>query len=277
MPLCTIYLLALHPTSPLPVQTFLTALRSTPLQPLIISRVIRWIILPTRLSADKLLAQNVHWDILLILPGTDPLPPALQNQVLHKWSVTAGVPSRLLQDFASKNEKLLHPEPGSTPRLKDREGKLATDSQHLELSAELQEWIEEFSLHGGKEGTGAVSMLNLLSFKPGLKDSYLKYGAAFAKSIGSSRGGNAKVVGTVVNVNGTAKIPEGKEGEGEGLWDEVALAHYPSLRHFAEMLGAEDYQEVNKRYRVPALRDTFILATSEIGIADIIGEERARL
>lgn len=90
-----------------------------------------------------------------------------------------------------------------------------------------------------------------------MKDSYLKYGAAFAKTIGAKRGGNAKIVGTVVDVEGAEKKKE---------WDEVALAHYPSLQHFADMLASEDYQEVNLKYRVPALRDTFILCTSELGL-----------
>ncbi len=99
-------------------------------------------------------------------------------------------------------------------------------------------------------------MLNLLAFKPGLKSEYLKYGAEFAKSVGSRRGGNAKIVGSVIR-DGTA--------DGEG-WDEVALAHYPSIWHFADMLASEDYQAVNKRHRVGSLRDTFILCTSELGL-----------
>lgn len=47
---------------------------------------------------------------------------------------------------------------------------------------------------------------------------------------------------------------------------QVALAHYPSLDHFADMLASEDYQDVNKKYRVPSLKDTCILCTSELGI-----------
>jgi hypothetical protein len=38
----------------------------------------------------------------------------------------------------------------------------------------------------------------------------------------------------------------GKQGKDEG-WDEIALAHYPSLEHFAAMLASSDYQEVNHR------------------------------
>lgn len=105
-------------------------------------------------------------------------------------------------------------------------------------------------------------MLNFLSFKPDMKHSYLQYGKAFAESIGSKRGGNAKIVGTVVDVDGQRKK------EGDGGWDEVALAHYPTIRHFEDMLAAEDYQSVNHKWRVPSLRDTLILCTSEVGIGE---------
>lgn len=144
--------------------------------------------------------------------------------------------------------------------------RIATSSQDLEMSDELREWIEnDFSRT--EEGKGAVSMLNLLAFKPGMKESYLKYGAEFAKSIGSRRGGNAKIVGSV--------IEEGA-GKGEG-WDEVALAHYPSIWHFADMLASEDYQAVNQKYRVPALKDTLILCTSELGLGSDKDVGKAKL
>jgi hypothetical protein len=86
-------------------------------------------------------------------------------------------------------------------------------------------------------------MLNLLSFKPNKKQNYLQYGAAFAESVGSRHGGVAKIVGSVVSCHGN------EEG-----WDEIAVANYPSLKHFAAMLGSAD-----KRYRLGSLRDTFIL------------------
>ncbi|KAF2750350.1 hypothetical protein M011DRAFT_465116 [Sporormia fimetaria CBS 119925] len=268
MPLCTIHLLSLKP-SPDPLPTFLSTLSSTSLKPLVISRVIRWIILPTSLSTDTLLAQNIHWDLLLILLSTSPLPSSLQSQIAHQWSVTAGIPSRLLADFHAKNKNLLHPNPSDVP---PPSGSLtnpqtADSTQHLELSPELQSWIRTFTSSGSAAGKGAVSMLNLLAFKENMKPSYLQYGAAFAKSIGSKRGGAAKLVGTVVGVVGKEKTK--KEGEGE--WDEIALAHYPSILHFADMLAGEDYQRVNKEFRVPALRDTFILCTSEIAVEEVVG------
>lgn len=90
-------------------------------------------------------------------------------------------------------------------------------------------------------------MLNLLAFKPGkaAHESYQKYGQGFAKSAGSKRGGTAKIVGKVIDE--------------DTKWQEIALAHYPSIRHFTEMLASEDYQEINHEFRLPALEDTCIL------------------
>ncbi|KAI9640491.1 hypothetical protein NHQ30_011237 [Ciborinia camelliae] len=253
MPACTIHLLSLSVSFP----QFLSALSKTSktsITPLTIARVVRWIVLPTSISIDPLLTRNIHWDILIILPNTDILPLSLQKFILHQWIVTAGVPSRLLQDFASRNKKLLHPRPEDIPPLTGSLNKprTASSAQALELSPQLLEWVKTFN---NQEGRGAVSMLNLLAFKPGLKEEYLKYGSAFAKSIGSKRGGIAKIVGNVIH--------EGVLKE-RGEWDEVALAHYPSIEHFADMLASEDYQEVNHKYRVGSLRDTFILCTTEL-------------
>ena len=272
MPLCTLHLLALHNTTPNPISTFLSALKSSPIKPLVVSRVIRWIILPTKISTEHLLARNIAWDVLLILPSTDALPTNIATLVQHHWSVTAGVPSRLTNDFANTNEKLLHPGAGTLPPLSPPSStkKTKQSSQDLELSADLDAWIDSF-IHSGssKVGTGAVSMFNLLAFHPGKKDQYLKYGAAFAKSIGSRHGGNAKIVGNVIGVNGRREREDGE-------WDEIALAHYPSIAHFRDMLASGDYQEVNHRYRVGSLRDTCILMTSEIAVEEV-GERRARL
>ncbi|KAJ4400306.1 hypothetical protein N0V91_008765 [Didymella pomorum] len=275
MPLCTLHLLALHPTTPNPLSTFLSTLKSSNLKPLVISRVIRWIILPSKLSTEHLLARNIAWDLLLILPSADPLPSDLAALVQHHWSVTAGVPSRLTTNFAKTNEELLHPAPGSVPALAPQGARETTSSaQDLELSGELNAWIDAFVQSGRKEGRGAVSMFNLLAFNPGMKAEYLKYGAAFAKSIGSRHGGNAKIVGNVTAVNG--KGVKGSEKGGEG-WDEIALAHYPSIEHFRDMLSSGDYQEVNHKHRVGSLRDTCILMTSEILIEEVLGEGKSKL
>lgn len=279
MPLCTLHLIALDPAQPKAQQSFLTALKAAKISPLVLSRVIRWIILPSQLSTEHLLARNIHWDFLLILNGTDPLPSSLQPHIHHTWTVTAGVPSRLVQDFASKNRKLLHPEAHAVPKVDEAvlETKETTSSaQSLELSSDLRDWIRAFTNGGGREARGAVSMLNLLSFEPGKKDSYLEYGRAFAESVGSRHGGDAKIVGGVVPQQQHTTDGDGgsapREGDGEG-WDEIALAQYPSILHFAGMLGDPGYQEVNHRYRLPALRDTAILMTSEVA-CELEGQER---
>ena len=46
----------------------------------------------------------------------------------------------------------------------------------------------------------------------------------------------------------------------------MALAHYPSLQHFADMIGSEDYQKSNHAWRVPSLKDTYILCTTELDV-----------
>lgn len=258
MPICTLHLLSLAPSTGIP--QFLDAVHASGIKPLTIARVVRWIILPSHTSTDVLLAQNIHWDILLTLASASPLPSSLQQHIAHQWSVKAGVPSRLVSDFESKNQRLLHPQKGDVPALTGslERPRVASSAQSLELNPALQQWVREF---GAGEGKGAVSMLNLLAFKQGKKEEYLKYGKEFGRSIGSRRGGQAKIVGSVV----PAAEGEGVGSGGEG-WDEIALAHYPSIAHFADMLASEDYQEVNHKHRVGSLKDTFILCTTELGL-----------
>ncbi|QDS69748.1 hypothetical protein FKW77_010122 [Venturia effusa] len=400
------------------------------------SKVIRWIILPKSLSTVPLLALNTHWDLLILLPGTSALPTSVTSQLAAEWHVTVGVPSRVLKDFPAKNSNLLNPPPGSVRVAARPDQTEASSTQNLELTPELASWIHSLP---PAQRNHPVSMLNLLSFVPGMKQEYLKYGAAFAKSIGSRHGGDAKIVGNVIHQdNGRAKantaasangaaaagymIPgqavdksSGKNGsagasasgpDASGLmvedettrsspskastakegasasgapaagymipdeaqnhkttskrhatgdakekisdseahkaaykitdeaqnasnqgrstsipsapaaaaaaagymiptppqpnqrtqtgasasgapssglmieteppssippqdaaakWDEIAIAHYPSLLHFAAMAGSRDYQSVNHAHRIPSLRDTFILCTMEIG------------
>ncbi|KAK5178264.1 hypothetical protein LTR16_010830, partial [Cryomyces antarcticus] len=175
---------------------------------------------------------------------------------------------------------LLHPAPASIPPLTGslERPRVAASAQKLEYTAELARWIRDCRL------PGPVSMLNLLAFRAGdaAKASYLRYGAAFAADVGARRGGVAKIVGGVVDEAGVAAGKAGDGGEGEGAregteaeaqdktrpseWDEIAIAHYPSLWHFADMAASEDYQAVNHKYRVDSLRDTCILCTSELAL-----------
>lgn len=256
MPICTVQLLAL--SSPLP--DFLSSLSSASPQPLVLSKVLRWIVRPTTLTLDPLLNQS--WDLLVIYADTTGLPASLKDKhVYNVYTVQTGVPSSLVNAFAWKNEKLLHPRengirvPELTGALK--KPRIVDSAQNLELTDELLAWSRRWDPDNTK---GAVSMLNLLKFKPGGHEGYMNYARAFAESIGKRRGGEAKVVGKVTG-----------EMVGADVWEELALAHYPSIAHFVDMAGSEDYQEVNLRHRVPSLVDTCILMTSEMEVLGVGG------
>jgi hypothetical protein len=261
MPLCTVQLVTLNGD----LEEFVKQLKNQKQQPLVLAKVIRWIITPTTLHTDRLLKQK--WDIVVIYSGTSGLPDKLRTLTSDIFSVQAGVPSTIVNNFATTNERLLHPKqvPELTGSL-DRP-RVAESAQNLEFTAELNSWLQRWDPDNSK---GAVSMLNLLAFKPGMHDEYLKYGKVFSESIGSRRGGIAQVVGRVTRGD------EGVASEETG-WDELALAHYPSIRHFADMAASEDYQEVNHKHRIPALRDTCILCTSELEIPPGSGVSQAKL
>lgn len=181
MPLATVHLIAFAP-SRTPSQ-FLRALSSHQITPLVSSKVVRWIIKPEKLSTHLTLQT---WDLLLILPSTVLLPAKLlkDDWIHHHWSITAGVPKSLINGFQEKNARILHPQKGDVPALTGSisSPKMANSTQGLELNDELLSWSKDFKL--GQNG--AVSMLNLLSFKPGKEahESYLRYGKAFSESIG---------------------------------------------------------------------------------------------
>ena len=114
-----------------------------------------------------------------------------------------------------------------------------------------------------------------------MKKEYLKYGKAFGQNVGRKYGGVAKVVGNVVptpppssstypNPSTTTQDRGISHDASSDTWDEIALAHYPSIVHFAAMLQDEEYQMVNHKHRLPSLRDTCILMTSEIGVEEMM-------
>lgn len=268
MPLATIHLIALN--NSITVPSFLALLKDTipQSQILTVSKVVRWIITPQTIDAKHLLHPKIPWDLLIIVLGNESLPSSLKDKLEDHWTCVAGVPSRLTTNFSEKNDKLLHPKPSDVPALTGSldNPRVGSTSQTLELSGELQSWVSTFK--STRAGSSPLSMLNLLAFKEGKKESYLKYGAAFADSIGIRRGGVAKLVGNVTSQS----APEVSGGK----WNEFALASYPSILHFADMLASEDYQAVNLKHRVPSLQDTLILCTSEIEIENLV-KDKAKL
>ncbi|KAI9671657.1 MAG: hypothetical protein M1831_003185 [Alyxoria varia] len=277
------------------------------------ARPIRWIIRPTHYDTDILLegapstsnASSVnsndprttpYYLLLILAPGYTIPFDLLTNRTLIRthFTLTVGIPSSLLSNYHDKNTQLLSgtgigqvpPLTGSL-RQKEKTRDGGGDTRNLELSEELQGWSQRYMEASGGSGSGghggAVSMLNLLAFEAtkDARDTYAKYGRAFAERVGSARGGLAKLVGKVVaddqhNPSGSRNekqgpssdtdIEESRRGKSskKNHWHEIALAHYPSLAHFLDMIASEDYQEANKRYRLGSLEDTCILMCDEL-------------
>jgi len=175
MPPVALRLISLAPETTIP--TFLTALRASGVKPLTINRVIRWIIPPSTPSlAEAVLSPDAKWDILLILPSADPLPESLARFIKKEWWVTANVPGVMLKGFEERNAEMLRGESG-VPSLKGSgtEELLQRDrnesAREMKVSEEVAGWMGEFAK---ADGRGAVTMFNLVSFKPGGKESYGK-------------------------------------------------------------------------------------------------------
>ncbi|KAJ5225871.1 hypothetical protein N7468_007096 [Penicillium chermesinum] len=231
------------------------------------------VIHPTILDNSPLATQK--WDLMVLLqnsdPATkDPIPASLRTSIQNSYDITTGIPSKLLSSYPTRDATLKR-ETASTP-LTGALDKLLKNgskdsSQNLEVSPQLLQFMTELS----KSHTGPVTMLNLLHFQqPDGKKSYYQYGQAFMPVAGK-RGGSAKLVGNVV------KPGEGQKDDSRGSrerapqdwWNEISIVHYPSIRHFCDMLAGEDYQAINEKYRLGALRDTFLLCTTEFEAEDV--------
>ncbi|OTB20476.1 hypothetical protein K445DRAFT_312939 [Daldinia sp. EC12] len=248
MVLCNLHLISLK--DGISVGSFLAKLRRNGIKPVVQARFIRWMILPTQLSAGYLLGRNIHWDLLLILEENDTIPREAQTDIDATWSASSGVSSKAISNYAAMNVELLHPAPGSVKPPAKHTIEPSKTSQNLEMSPELDEWITALPARLKER---PVSMLNLLAFNPGKKDQYKKYGAEFSAKVGSKHGGQVKIVGRVV----------GGQAQRDG-WEEIAFVHYPSVQHFASMAADKDYQDVNHKYRLGALKDTFICCVMEV-------------
>ncbi|KAI3332052.1 hypothetical protein HD806DRAFT_179296 [Xylariaceae sp. AK1471] len=255
MVLCSLYLISLK--DGITPASFLSSLRRAGIKPIVQARVFRWMILPTEISAGHLLARNTHWDMLFILSESSLIPDSLRaSSIAAEWTASVGTSSKLLSGYAATNAQLLNPPPGfacTAPLVDIDAAKKASSSQNLELTPEMANFISALPAHLKSH---PVSMLNLLSFNPGKHAQYVKYGQEFSTRVGSRYGGRVKIVGKVTS-SGTEDIQQ------EG-WDEMAFVHYPSIVHFASMAGDKDYQDVNQKYRLGALKDTFIICVLEV-------------
>ncbi|CAD0093674.1 unnamed protein product [Aureobasidium vineae] len=250
MPLLNFYLLRLK-NDPQP-HTFLTHLQKADpsIKVIVASKPRHFVVKATTQDADVL---NKPWDLMLLLQGPNAaLPDSILQHVSAKYTLPVGIPSKLLSAYPEKNARLIKEasSAGLTGSLDNP--KMPDSSQKLELSPELLKFMEQLL----KEHDGPVTMLNLLKFKPNGKQSYYQYGQHFIE-VAKKRGGDAKIVGNVIAADGD-----------KGGWDEIAIVHYASIKHFCDMLAGEDYQAINEKFRLPALEDTLLVCTTEFGQMD---------
>ncbi|OOF94858.1 hypothetical protein ASPCADRAFT_171201 [Aspergillus carbonarius ITEM 5010] len=262
MPVASLYLLALTTDT----SSFLNSLRSARTV-IVSSRPRHAVIRPTILDKDIL--TKTPWDLLVLIqppPDSPPIPPTLQSKIKTQYHLTVGIPSKLLSTYASRDESLKRTAPSIPLTGSLDQARSKPSSQNLELSPELISFMDELT----PQHPGPVTMLNLLHFnQPGGKKSYYQYGQAFIPVAGR-RGGDAKLVGNVVKPKSAIDAVVDSRGDWarreEDWWNEISIVHYPSIRHFCDMLAGEDYQGINEKYRLSALKDTFLLCTTEFDV-----------
>ncbi|GFF55596.1 hypothetical protein IFM58399_10113 [Aspergillus lentulus] len=269
MPGLTLHLLALAPSTT--AESFLRQLRQSSAVKVILASRPQHIVIPPTLIDSNLLT-TTKWDLLVLLQpfsaakdaALESLPPNLQPLVQQEYRLAVGIPSKLLSSYDERDKSLKRdasciPLTGSLANARQK-----SSSKNLELSPDLLAFMDTLT----RTHNGPVTMLNLLHFHhPNGKKSYYQYGQAFIPVAGK-RGGNAKLVGNVITPASTAQVDSrGRLDRSEtDWWNEISLVHYPSIRHFCDMLAGEDYQAINEKYRLSALRDTFLLCTTEFDV-----------
>ncbi|KAI9031492.1 hypothetical protein DFJ74DRAFT_702498 [Hyaloraphidium curvatum] len=267
MPLCTLHLVRLR-TGASP-GAFLGAVSAS--RPLVwAGKVFEAVVYDGDLDRGKLVGEK--WDVGVLIEGGSELPPAAASLAEATYTVSAGVPTRVLDAYPSLNAKLFGPPPA---RKVTKDPVMSPDSSKLSVSKPMLEYADRV------EGTGyrgPVSQINLLCFRKteGAKESYGRYGQGFQK-VGGSHGGSAKIVGNVVEPPKDSPDSRGKAQPQGKWWDEIAIAQYPTVRHFVDMASDPAYREINTAHRLPALDSTVIVSTRDIRPDEEKGVKWARL
>ena len=153
---------------------------------IIASRPRHVVIHPTIIDATPLTTQQ--WDLLVLLQQTQttenptqPIPEHLRAAIRMEYKILVGIPSKLLALYPERDATLKReaspsrvPLTGSLEKV--RRGHIENSSQNLEVSPQLLAFMDELS----KEHDKPVTMLNLLNFHPGGKQSYYQYGQVFS-------------------------------------------------------------------------------------------------
>ena len=129
----------------------------------------------------------------------------------------------------------------------------AVQSADLPLDTAITPNLDQFQALAASPDEGPVVMLNLLKFKPGGAESYLRYGDA-AKDMVEERGGRLLWSGRAEQI---------LIGDPAADWDVVALVEYPSRAAFIEMVSSPEYLEAHAD-REAGLERTVVVACSPV-------------
>ena len=124
-------------------------------------------------------------------------------------------------------------------------------SADLPLGSPITPNLDQFQALAAAPDEGPVVMLNLLKFKEGGADTYLRYGDA-AIGMVEERGGRVLWSGRAEQV---------LIGDPAADWDVVVLVEYPSRAAFVEMVSSPEYLEAHAD-REAGLERTVVLACS---------------
>ena len=117
----------------------------------------------------------------------------------------------------------------------------------MEIRNALEPTPQQVEAFLGSEEQGTIYMINLLKFKERAvyadgrecdlsgRDAYAIYGAGVVETL-------ADVGGRVVFAGRASGLLIGEMDE---LWDEIAIAEYPSPAAMIEMIGSEKYQAIH--------------------------------
>jgi uncharacterized protein (DUF1330 family) len=122
-------------------------------------------------------------------------------------------------------------------------------SADLPLGTPVTPNLDQFQALAAAPDEGPVVMLNLLKFREGGSESYLRYGDA-AISMVEERGGRLLWSGRAEQV---------LIGDPAADWDVVLLVEYPSRSAFIEMVSSPEYLEAHDD-REAGLERTIVVA-----------------
>lgn len=125
----------------------------------------------------------------------------------------------------------------------------AVNSSDLPLGSPITPNLDQFQALAAAPDEGPVVMLNLLKFKEGGEELYLRYGDAAIAMI-EERGGRLLWSGQAQQV---------LIGDPAADWDVVALVEYPSRGAFIEMVSSPEYLQAHAD-REAALERTVVVA-----------------